>query len=105
MISKLTLTLYRIAQATGPLTSREVAQAIALDYERNFNKREMRYAKKLAGFITRERIPVAGRGRRRLWHWSLADAWRGQRPLDIVRAFRTSASHVATAPEMDEIAQ
>jgi hypothetical protein len=88
MISKLTLTLYRIAQAPGPLTSREVAQAIALDYERNFNKREMRYATKLAGFITRERVPVAGRGRRRLWHWSLANEWKGHRALDIVKAFK-----------------
>jgi hypothetical protein len=87
VVSKLTLTLYRIAQATRPLTSREVAEAIALNYERNFNKREMRYAKKLAPFITRERIPGVA-SRRRLWHWSLANEWKGHRPLDIVKAFK-----------------
>jgi len=92
--------LRAIATADQPMTSREVAAAIGMNYERNFNKREKRYARKLAGIVLRRRltademtIPT------RLLHWQLDDRWRGCAPVDIVRAFEHPATCTALVPK------
>src|SRR5690606_13322686 len=78
--------LRAIASAPQPLTSRELAEAVGIDYRRNFNKREHRYAKKLAGFIDREKAP-GPKGARQILYWTLADAWKGRDVEAIVEAF------------------
>lgn len=100
MLKKPTLLLYRLAQAKRPLTSREVAEAIQIDYRRNFNKREARYAKKLAPFIVRVK-PTDVTNAPKVLHWSLADQWKGQRVFDIVKAYLQSQK----ARDFSEIAQ
>lgn len=91
--------LYVLAKARTPLTSRDVAEAIGLDYRKNFNKREAKYARKLEGFIVREKLTPAPAGRNVL-RWSLADQWKGQTPIQVVKAYlaaRRAKTEVAHA--------
>ena len=89
--------LRAVAISPTPMTSRELAAAVGIDYVRNFNKREKRYARKLAGFVVRRRltgeemqVPT------RLLHWLLDYPWRGQSPDVIVEAFMSGLPHPTT---------
>ena len=77
--------LVAIAKAKAPLTSRQLAAAIGLDYRKNFNKREAKYARKLAPFIVREKL--ASTNGRPVLHWSLADQWKRHTPAQLLRAY------------------
>ena len=59
-----------------------------MDYERNFNKREIRYARKLVGFVTRLPLP-GGKTARKLQHWCLDDKWK-ETPAEMLRAWQVS---------------
>lgn len=86
-MSPITRALLVIVKASAPLTSRELADAIGIDYRKNFNKREAKYARKLDGFILR-RKQVDARTSRFVLHWQLADRWWGK-PLDeVIEAFK-----------------
>jgi hypothetical protein len=78
--------LVAIVKARKPLTSRDLADAIGIDYRKNFNKREAKYARKLEGFIVRLKLTSASTSRRVL-HWSLADQWKGHTTVEIAKAF------------------
>jgi hypothetical protein len=78
--------LRAIASAPQPLTSRHLAEAVGINYVRNFNKREHRYAKKLAGFIDRVKGP-GPKGARQILYRALSDAWKGHDVEAIVQAF------------------
>jgi hypothetical protein len=43
-MTKLSEIISALTKTNTPLTSRQVAEAISMNYERNFNKREIRYA-------------------------------------------------------------
>jgi hypothetical protein len=69
---------------------------MGIHYERNFNKREARYAKRFGrGFFIRRRLTNAEAERwpnasRTVNHWFLADeSVRGQSGLAIVKSFRS----------------
>lgn len=87
--------LLAVAKPTMPQTSRQIAERMGIHYERNFNKREARYAKRFGrGFFIRRRLtpdealrwPTAPR---KVIHWFLADeSVRGQSGFAIVKAYR-----------------
>jgi hypothetical protein len=95
-MDNLTATVSAVVHAPAPLTSRQLAEAVGIDYRRNFNKREAKYARKLAGFVVRRRLTPGEVAHwpadrpapnARLLHWVRADAWLESSPGDIVRAF------------------
>jgi len=94
--------LIAVAQSSVPLTSRQVAEAIGMDYELNFNKREMRYAKKLQGFVVKRRLtPEEMTTPTHLTHWFLADQWKGQALDEIVKAFDATPQCVRENAQAD----
>lgn len=96
--------LIAVAESPVPLTSRQVAEAIGLDYEQNFNKREMRYARKLAGFVVKRRLTTEEMVTpTHLTHWFLDDRWKGQ-PLDaILKAFDAAGLQSDRESRVDRI--
>ena len=88
----LTRALRVIAAAERPITSRQLAEAVGIDYVRNFNKREKRYARRLAGFVVRRRLQADEmQAPTRLLHWLLDTPWRGMPTDAIVQAFTAGA--------------
>jgi hypothetical protein len=71
--------LLAVAKPAMPQTSRQIAQRMEIHYERNFNKREARYAKRFGrGFFVRRRLTDAETKRwpnasTKVNHWFLAD--------------------------------
>lgn len=96
-MNHLRLVLAAVAESI-PLTSRQVAEKVGIDYRRNFNKREARYGRRLAEFIVRRRLtpdeianwPADETPSHRKLHWIVADAWQGQAIDDILAAFDVS---------------
>jgi hypothetical protein len=94
-MKKWTEALAAVANTDSPLTSRDLAAKVGIDYRRNFNKREARYARKLAGFVVRRRLTADEIANwrtnwpppRKVLYWLLADEWKGQLAIDIVRSF------------------
>jgi hypothetical protein len=94
-MKKWTEALAAVANTDSPLTSRDLAAKVGIDYRRNFNKREARYARKLAGFVVRRHLTsdeiATWRTNwpppRKVLYWLLADEWKGQLAIDIVRSF------------------
>jgi hypothetical protein len=87
--------LYAVAIPPMPQTSRQIAEAMGINYERNFNKREARYAKRFGrGFFIRRRLTAEEAQRwptasTKVNHWFLADeSVRGQSEVVITNAYR-----------------
>ena len=88
-MEKLKSALIVVATSDAPLTSRELADKIGIDYRRNFNKREARYARRLVGFVDRRRPrnDETIKWPERVNRWFLADRWLGRSADDIAAAF------------------
>lgn len=92
MTTKLKL-LFAVAKPAMPQTSRQIAERMDINYERNFNKREARYAKRFGrGFFVRRRLTDAEAQRwphasTKVNHWFLADErLRGQSQQALINA-------------------
>lgn len=86
--------LFAVAKPAMPQTSRQIAERMDINYERNFNKREARYAKRFGrGFFIRRRLTNAEAQRwphasRTVNHWFLADErLRGESQQTLVKAY------------------
>lgn len=86
--------LFAVAKPAIPQTSRQIAERMGINYERNFNKREARYAKRFGrGFFIRRRLTDAEAERwpnasRKVNHWFLVDErLRGKARTDLEQAY------------------
>ena len=83
--------LVAVSKSSVPLTSRQVADAIGMNYERNFNKREFKYAQRLTGFVVKRQLkPEEMIVPTTLVHWMLDARWEGQCIDEVLKSFDAS---------------